>query len=1135
VRRITGALVCVLATLAALLAPALAQAAPVPDALTAFTAAPTTRLASLVSGPPVNISPPTVAGAIVEGRTLVAASGSWNPSATSATYQWQRDTGSGFADISGETSTSYTLVAADVGADLRVEVTATNASGSATGDADPVGPVIAGDPVNATAPVISGSTAGGRTLAATIGTWFPAGSWFPSATTDSYQWQRDSGSGFTDISGAVGPAYTTVPADVRASIRVQVTATNSFSSVAVTSNTLGPITTGKPANVVVPVVSGAAKRGGTLSANAGTWSPAPTSYAYQWQLDDGSGSGFADISGATTPSYAILGGDIGSQLRVEVTVTNAFGSTVADSAATAAVATDPPVNVGTPSVSGTAKRTLTLTATPGTWSPAGATFTYQWQRDGGSGFANISGATAQAYTLVAADVAKTVRVVVTARNVDGTATAASGQTATVVAATPSSTTAPTITLASRVGDTMTANDGAWMPAATSYAYQWQRRVAGTWSDITGATTKSYTLVAADAGNNVRVEVTATNADGDGVGYSAPGPTVVAPPVAPGAIAAPTGTLTDTGTLTINPGVWSPSGTTLTYQWLRCPSGATAVGGCVSVGAGQSYTLIGPDVGHTMAVRVTGQTGGVSTVENSALTADVAGRALTVVSKPTITGTVEVAQTVHAHVAAWSVPTQSERWQWQRCATDGTGCTDIPGASRVDYVVVVADKGHALVVHEVAGSWGQSATADSDPEVVADQPVPVAVALPLVTGGVKRLNNLQMSVGAWTNNPKRYTYQWQRCAADGTGCADIAGESRANHILTAADVGHTIRGAVTATNTEGAVTAASLPTAVIEAVLPTMSVIAPVSGTMQVGAMVQARQSLWSTTPDTRFAFQWQRCDAAGSNCVDITGARLQSYRVATADARMRLRVNETATNPDGAVTAATPVTAVILPAAPGITTTGRLAVGGRADVGKTAAFTPGKWSAATEITSKVTEFWRCSPRCVSLSTGGAGSYVLTDDDAGALMRASETATGPGGTTVAWAPQWLGPVHSASVATASLMSGASASLMAKGVVLARASVSTAGVAKASAFTARVSRVALAASTSRTLRVSLRRARTAPKGRLRAYACVASPAAAAPTGKTAPCTKAVWLTSKTTTLKLTTPKNQRVRVVVVRKKH
>ncbi|HEY6760235.1 MAG TPA: hypothetical protein VI318_12130, partial [Baekduia sp.] len=762
-RRTSGALLCVLAAIAALLAPA---AAPAADVFDQPFGPPSLRL---TTGPPVSIGAPTVSGPLVQGQTLTASSGSWNPSATSATYQWQRDTGSGFADIAGATATTYTLVAADIGAHVRVHVIAANASGSGSADANGVGPIIAGDPVNAAAPVAQGSTVGGATLTASIGTWFPAGQSY------SFKWQRDSGSGFADISGAAGPTYVTVPADVGASIRVRVTAINPFAAVVATSNTLGPITTGKPASTVAPVITGTAKRGVALAANSGAWTPAPTSYTYQWQTD--TGAGWTDIAGAVTSSYLPLGIDIGNPLRVNVTATNAFGSTTAASAATANVAADPPLNVGTPSIAGTAKRTFTLTASPGSWTPAGATFTYQWQRDSGSGFADVSGATSPTYTLVAADVGATLRVVVTATNVDGTGTATSAQTATAVAAVPGSQQAPTITRAQRVGETLTTSDGTWNPAATSYAYQWQRRVNGTYVDISAATSKTYTLAAADAGTTVRSKVTATNADGTGVGYSGASPTVISPPVAPTTIAAPTGTLIDTNTLTIDPGVWTPSSTTFTYQWLRCPSGATALGGCVTVGAGQSYTLAGPDVGHTITARVTGTVSGISTVATSTFTADVQGRALTVVTAPQITGTVQVASVVHAVGALWSVPTNSDRYQWQRCATDGTACVDIPGATRKDYTVAVADKGKALAFHEAATSWGQAATADSAAAVVADQPVPVTVGAPLVTGTAQRTGNLQVSQGTWTNDPKGYTYSWQRCAADGTGCSAIAGETR----------------------------------------------------------------------------------------------------------------------------------------------------------------------------------------------------------------------------------------------------------------------------------------------------------------------------------------------------------------------
>ena len=1111
VRQPTRALLCVLAAIVALLAPAGAQAEGLKDAFLATS--------SLTTGPPLNIGAPTVAGQPVEGATLIASSGSWNPSATSVAYQWQRDTGSGFADIAGAAGPTHTLLAADVGARIRVHVVATNASGTGSADAAGVGPVIAGDPANTTAPAITGSPQGGRTLTATAGTWFPAG------TTYTFQWQRDTGAGFAAITAATNPTYTTVPADVGAMLRVRVTATNPFSAVSAVSAATGAITSGTPVNSAAPVITGTPRRGASVAVSAGSWSPAGTSYAYQWQSDDG--SGFADIAGADTTSYTPGAGDIGHPLRVVVAATNAFGTVTATTAPTAAVAPDPPANIGAPSIAGTAERTFTLTASPGAWTPAGAAYAYQWQRDTGGGFADIAGATAPTYALVAADVTFAVRVLVTATNVDGSATATSAPTPPVAAATPGSAVAPVITNGNRVGDTLTTSDGSWNPAATSYAYQWQRRVAGVYSDIAGATSKTYMLAAADAGTSVRAKVVATNADGSGAGYSAATPTVVAPPVPPATIAAPSGTLVDTSTLTVDPGVWTPSSTTFTYQWVRCPSGATAIGGCVPVGAGQSYVLAGDDVGHTIAVRVTGTAAGVSSVAVSSLTADVTGRPLTVVGAPTIQGTVQVAELVRAVAAQWSVPTRSERYQWQRCDADGSTCLDIPGATQQNYKIAVVDKGHALVVREDATSPGQAATADSAAYVVADQPVPVAATLPVVTGDARRAANLQVSRGTWADDPTGFVYAWLRCDADGTNCTAIPGATRAGYLLTAADVGHAIRGAVTATNTEGSTTAQSAPTGAIAAVLPELVAVGTITGRRQVPQTLQAQRSTWRTTADTRYGYQWQRCDAAGSNCIDIAGARGQAYRLQVADARSQLRVLHTATDPDGSTTAATPVTVAIAPALPGIQVTPRLTGSGRADVGKTLTLTPGTWNPATEITTKVLQFWRCSPRCTALSTGGAGSYVLGDADAGALIRGSETATGPGGSTVAWASAWLGPVHSATAAVTSFSSlaGGTATLRtSRGVALATATV---GRATASAAAATARGHAGAAPRDRSVRIALRRGAHAPRGRLRAWACVAAPAAS----ETAPCTKAAALGLRAT-LKLAVAQGQRVRVVVVR---
>ena len=99
-----------------------------------------------------------------------------------------------------------------------------------------------------------------------------------------------------------------------------------------------------------------------------------------------------------------------------------------------AASTAAPVNTAEPKITGTAQDGQTLTASSGTWtSTSTITYKYQWRRCNtqGNGCSNISGADSSDYQLRTADVAHTVRVRVTARNTDGSATSDSNQTAVV--------------------------------------------------------------------------------------------------------------------------------------------------------------------------------------------------------------------------------------------------------------------------------------------------------------------------------------------------------------------------------------------------------------------------------------------------------------------------------------------------------------------------------------------------------------------------------------------------------------------------------------------------------------------------------------------------------------------------------
>ena len=132
----------------------------------------------------------------------------------------------------------------------------------------------------------------------------------------------------------------------------------------------------------------------------------------------------------------------------------------------------------------------------------------------GGGCGNIGGATDNDYTLTSADVGRTVRVVVTASNAAGSATAASSPTAVVAAPqAPANTSPPTISGVPQLGQSLTANPGSWTgPQPITFTYQWRRcdQFGGACADIAGATSQVHLLSAADVGHALRVRVQAKN-------------------------------------------------------------------------------------------------------------------------------------------------------------------------------------------------------------------------------------------------------------------------------------------------------------------------------------------------------------------------------------------------------------------------------------------------------------------------------------------------------------------------------------------------------------------------------------------------------------------------------------------------
>jgi hypothetical protein len=159
-----------------------------------------------------------------------------------------------------------------------------------------------------------------------------------------------------------------------------------------------------------------------------------------------------------------------------------------------------------------------LTASPGTWSGyPEPSLSYQWERCDGAGQSclPIAGAASSSYTLTQADVAATIVVAIKATNAAGSATSASSPTA-IVSAAPASVSPPTISGTAMEGQSLAASPGSWSGyPEPSLSYQWERCDGAGQSclPIAGATSSSYTALAADVGATLAVTVGASNGAG----------------------------------------------------------------------------------------------------------------------------------------------------------------------------------------------------------------------------------------------------------------------------------------------------------------------------------------------------------------------------------------------------------------------------------------------------------------------------------------------------------------------------------------------------------------------------------------------------------------------------------------------
>lgn len=406
-----------------------------------------------------------------------------------------------------------------------------------------------------------------------------------------------------------------------------------------------------PSNVVAPVLSGTPALAALLTVDHGTWrgSPTPT-YTYQWQR----------LSGSTLPANTVA-----------------------------------------PALSGTPHDGSTLSAGNGTWTGSPTpTFSYQWQNSvtGTSGWADVSGATAATYVLGDGDVGLFYRCTVTATNSAGSVPAETTA-STQVLEIPTPTASPTLSGTAQVGQVISTSAGTWAGLPTpTITYQWERSTDGvSFSNISAATSASYTVQVADLNDFLRCNVTGTNSVGNASIATTDSAQVIPANAAPTNTVVPaiTGLAQQSAVLTSDGGTWTgfPTVTTSTV-WQSSADGLTGWGQISA--ASPTYTVQAADVGNyirTVAIGTNGVApdGTANSVPVGPVTAPGTIPANTVA--PVVSGTVQRAQVLTSTQGTWTgSPTPTYGYQWQVSADGLTGWTSATGSGNAtnSYTVATID-------------------------------------------------------------------------------------------------------------------------------------------------------------------------------------------------------------------------------------------------------------------------------------------------------------------------------------------------------------------------------------------------------------------------------------------------------------
>ncbi len=257
------------------------------------------------------------------------------------------------------------------------------------------------------------------------------------------------------------------------------------------------------------------------------------------------------------------------------------------------------------------------------------------------------------------------------------------------------------------------------------------------------------------------------------------------------------------------GIWFGAPTNYAYQWYRCSGSCVPIAGAVS----QTYAaLAAADVGAVLSVAVRAwNSAGTATSQFSFSSAVVAAQ-----PPFTIGSTIPNGSSLGGSVRWEALPLPPVNFvQFYIDGVLSQTVSSSPfvynrGTTGMLDTSTLGTGSHTLGIRALSTDnrtysfYGATVTITNGP---------INTAPPAIFGTPAVGQALSTSTGSWNGSPTSFTYQWNRCASNGTGCSAIPGATANNYVLASADSGLTVRSSVTATNTGGSATATSAADAI----------------------------------------------------------------------------------------------------------------------------------------------------------------------------------------------------------------------------------------------------------------------------------------------------------------------------------